>query len=129
MNSLQEMAEKISAMAKGYTQAMRVTEEDEVCDNPLSSQSAKKIIEDCQKFYDSMAIQNVDLRVCTNKSETVDFEQIGRDFWYTRNGHGVGFWDRPHVYIEDSANQLCDIVEMFGETWFYTGNDGFVYEM
>ena len=21
-------------------------------------------------------------------------EQAGRDFWFTRNGHGVGFWDR-----------------------------------
>lgn len=27
-----------------------------------------------------------------------DPAQIGHDIWLTRNGHGVGFWDRPEVY-------------------------------
>jgi hypothetical protein len=24
-------------------------------------------------------------------------EQAGRDFWFTRQGHGVGFWDREEL--------------------------------
>jgi hypothetical protein len=26
--------------------------------------------------------------------DNMDEEQIGHDFWLTRNGHGAGFWDR-----------------------------------
>ena len=26
-----------------------------------------------------------------------DSAQAGRDFWFTRNGHGVGFWDREDL--------------------------------
>lgn len=69
-------------------------------------------------------------------------EQAGRDFWYTRNGHGVGFWDRealddkdaylaagsPRVgdptwadYKTASANSLGErltkVAESFGQTW------------
>lgn len=28
--------------------------------------------------------------------------QAGRDFWYTRNGHGVGFWDRDALEPDDA---------------------------
>lgn len=40
-------------------------------------------------------------------------EQFGRDFWYTRNGHGTGFWDREGELVEfgdagDRLNTLCD---------------------
>ena len=28
----------------------------------------------------------------------LDPVQVGHDLWFTRNGHGVGFWDRPEVY-------------------------------
>jgi hypothetical protein len=68
--------------------------------------------------------------------------QAGRDFWFTRNGHGVGFWDRdilekrdvweelgsPRVgnrgwdqYMEareDSlGRKLTEVAKEFGETW------------
>ena len=28
----------------------------------------------------------------------LDPVQVGHDLWYTRNGHGVGFWSRPKTY-------------------------------
>lgn len=28
----------------------------------------------------------------------LDPVQVGHDLWYTRNGAGVGFWDRPRIY-------------------------------
>jgi len=36
-------------------------------------------------------------------------EQIGHDFWLTRNGHGAGFWDRGLKYgteLTDNANSF-----------------------
>lgn len=31
-----------------------------------------------------------------------DEAQAGRDYWFTRNGHGVGFWDRGELKCDDS---------------------------
>lgn len=42
-------------------------------------------------------------------------EQNGADFWYTRNGHGVGFWDRD--YEEEIADALSSASEAFGEVY------------
>jgi hypothetical protein len=39
--------------------------------------------------------------------------QNGSDFWYTRNRHGVGFWDRG--YDEKLGDELTAISQAFGE--------------
>lgn len=33
-------------------------------------------------------------------------EQIGHDFWLTRNGHGAGFWDRGLGEIGDELTKI-----------------------
>lgn len=40
-----------------------------------------------------------------------DGEQNGNDFWYTRNGHGVGFWDRGY---EQTGDRLTEAAHKFG---------------
>ncbi len=47
-------------------------------------------------------------------------EQIGHDFWLTRNGHGAGFWDRGLEH-GDELTKLC---EPFGSVDLYAGDDG-----
>jgi len=42
-----------------------------------------------------------------------DDEQNGRDFWFSRNGHGVGFWDRG--YPDEIGDALHDAAKAFGE--------------
>lgn len=32
--------------------------------------------------------------------------QAGRDLWFTMNGHGVGFWDRPQLDAEGLGDAL-----------------------
>lgn len=34
-------------------------------------------------------------------------EQIGHDFWLTRNGHGTGFWDRGHGRIGEALTKAA----------------------
>lgn len=38
-----------------------------------------------------------------------DAEQAGRDFWFTRCGHGVGFWDREQLRdgLREKLSALC----------------------
>lgn len=64
---------------------------------------------DCADFLDQAIEKNL---LTTN-----DFEQIGYDFWLTRNHHGVGFWDRPLVYGYDKKDRLTDLADSFGEVW------------
>lgn len=51
------------------------------------------------------------------QGKTLDFDDsdLAHDFWLTRNGHGVGFWDRPEKYGEDLAEVLSEIAAGAGE--------------
>jgi hypothetical protein len=44
-----------------------------------------------------------------------DSEQNGNDFWHSRNGHGVGFWDRG--YPDEIGDGLHEAAKEFGEVW------------
>jgi hypothetical protein len=48
----------------------------------------------------------------------------GSDFWYTRNGHGVGFWDRG--YPDEIADPLTAAAKKFGEVWLCAEDFGLV---
>ena len=52
-------------------------------------------------------------------------EYAGHDFWLTRNGHGVGFWDG--YWIDPAATRLTDAAHAFGEIDLYVGDDGLIY--
>lgn len=48
-------------------------------------------------------------------------EQIGHDFWLTRNGHGAGFWDRGLGAI---GERLTEASHSYGSCDIYVGDDG-----
>jgi len=52
-------------------------------------------------------------------------EQLGHDFWVTRNHHGAGFWDRGKSGLGD---ELTKIAERYGEQnpWVYADEYGCV---
>lgn len=50
----------------------------------------------------------------------------GHDFWLTRNRHGAGFWDRG--YSAEVSNALTNAAHAEGETDWYIGDDGRVYQ-
>lgn len=45
--------------------------------------------------------------------------RLGMDIWYTRNGHGAGFFD--HSY--DNEEELMKAAEKLGETTLYVDDD------
>lgn len=54
-----------------------------------------------------------------------DWAQAGHDFWMTRAGHGVGYWDRDELSChERQVEFLCNLCDEFGEQWPYIGEDG-----
>lgn len=44
-----------------------------------------------------------------------DRKQAGRDFWFTRNHHGCGFWDRKELERDNLGDMLTEIAQTFGE--------------
>jgi hypothetical protein len=82
----------------------------------LAPETLHTMAEDCRKFQ----IENEKLLV-----EAGDTEQNGHDFWYTRGGHGVGFWARG--YPKKVGNALSEACRKYGECNLYRGDDGKIY--
>lgn len=54
----------------------------------------------------------------------LDAEQVGHDFWLTRNHHGAGFWDGD--YPEDIGQKLTDASHAYGDADLDSVGDGTV---
>jgi hypothetical protein len=55
-------------------------------------------------------------------------EQIGHDFWLTRNGHGTGFWDRFATgFGYQCGRVLTEDAKAYGTSDLYVGDDGRLY--
>lgn len=50
------------------------------------------------------------------------FEHAGRDFWYTRVGHGCGFWDGD--WDDTYSDRFDKGAKAFGEAYVEVGDDG-----
>jgi hypothetical protein len=89
----------------------------------LAPETLARIIADCAAFQEGSAW----LRA-VNAAKGYDFPgeaDAGRDFWFTRNGHGCGFWDGD--WPELHATALTDAAHAFGNVDAYLGDDGKVY--
>lgn len=81
----------------------------------FSYEAREQAATDCRSFLAHVA----HLELEANPRLTA--EQIGHDFFLTRNGHGAGFWDRGLGQLGDV---LSDVARSFGECHPYPGDDG-----
>lgn len=51
-------------------------------------------------------------------------DQLGHDFWLTRNSHGAGFWDRGL----ENGDELTEIAKQFREVELYVGDDNLIHQ-
>lgn len=103
----------------GYLAAILFSDSEEIGEltvYEIEKGSLLKIISDCEKF------QNVAKLALKNAG---DESQNGMDFWFTRQGHGVGFWDRG--YTEETTKALDLYCGQFGE--LYVLADGATIEI
>jgi hypothetical protein len=119
------------AFAEGYLEAMFFTngdsgDDDEMHLNSLGTQrltraSVLKILRDCAAFQKG-ARELLDEAYQRDYDET----QAGRDFWFTRQGHGVGFWDRTELDADDLGRKLSSEARKFGEIYAFAQR-GWIY--
>lgn len=114
---------------RGYIEAMffpRASDPDDELHgctfDDLSPEALAQIQTDCTGF---VGLASEVLANACRADPAYDLTRAGGDFWYTRNGHGVGFWDRG---LPESVSQPLDtLAQTFGEVWPYRGDDGKVY--
>lgn len=83
----------------------------------IAPETLSQMREDVEAFVNSVEEAGWDTSWWTD-------EQMGHDFWLTRNGHGAGFWDRGQGQVGDDLTALA---KPYGEFSLYIGDDGKVY--
>lgn len=81
----------------------------------LPEETINEMRTECADFIDYCERENIQL--------PEDDEMNGHDFWLTRNGHGVGFWDRGY----ENGDELTKAAKTFGSCDLYPGDDGNLY--
>ena len=110
----------------GYVEAMFFTNGDTSDDDEsllnglgtvrLTVAARKRIREDCRKFLGHIMPDGCFVQQWIDRFPGNDYETAGRDFWYTRQGHGCGFWDGDwRDGDDDIGDDLTTAAKTFGE--------------
>ena len=83
----------------------------------IGEETMREMREDCAAFMRTNAADLAAMMEATGR----DMSSMGHDFWLTRNGHGVGFWDRG---AGDLGDRLTDACEAYGGVDLLIGDDG-----
>jgi hypothetical protein len=103
-----EMDRKELKFFNAYKEAIYFTDTGDA-DQPESGAELCEVFEresaiDCLAFFSRIRCYLSDDQI----------EQAGHDFWFTRNGHGTGFWDRKDFYNADYYSMFSQIADTFG---------------
>lgn len=97
-------------------------------DSDFADETRDKIENECARFLIRHAAL---LQRCVfdarDQFKDYGWSDIGADFWYSRNGHGVGFSDRGNNVCWSKAQETCGYGTSFGELTLYVGDDGLLY--
>ena len=128
-----EAFNSLDAFTQGYIEAMFFTstgyEENGDLEHAtvaeLASETQDKICAQCAAFQEDNAalLAQAYGRQGKYEREPYDARRAGHDYWYTRNGHGTGFWDRG---LGELGDQLAKAAR-YHESTLYRGDDGLLY--
>lgn len=114
--------------AQGYVEALFFTStgsgDDEELENAtfedLAPETLASIIADCAAWQKSNeALLDSAYEAHPGYAET----RAGHDYWFTTQGHGVGFWSRDMGAIGDALSKACSC----DARDLYLGGDGLLY--
>lgn len=123
-----ELFNGLDAFTKGYLDAMFFTIDEDLnqCTlADLSDETMSAIFLDCERFKrDNAETLAAAIETCI-RAFAVNEGDAGIDFWFTRNGHGSGFW--AGYWPEPYATQLDEAAKNYGSVDLYQGDDGLLY--
>ena len=131
LNKTGRAYDSLSGFAQAYVEAMFFTncdsgDEDEFKANRLGTErltrrALQRIAADCARFEADNAAT---IAECIAAGKTLD--SIAHDFWFTRQGHGVGFWESSRGYPGDTGAKLDAAAKKMGEVYPYFSR-GWIY--
>lgn len=122
---------ELDAFTQGYIEAMFFTDASDPDDGDLANATfaelapaaLEKIVSDCARFQAENRA-DLDEALDTGRINGYDDMGAGRDFWYTRNGHGVGYFDRN---LGDIGDVMDKAASKWGQVDLYRGDDELIY--
>lgn len=123
---------ELDSFTQGYIEAMFFTNTGSGDDGDLENASVaeladdtlQEIVKDCVVFQVTNRA-DLDEALDNGRINGYDETRAGHDFWYTRNGHGCGYWDRD---LGDVGDKLADICrKQWHAVDVYRGDDGLIY--
>lgn len=98
----------------------------------LAPDSLAEIIADCKAFQEKHAEFLDRAYELTADGLAYTPTRAGHDFWFTRNGHGVGYWSRDFKDDDSGLDDcigdaLSDCAKEFRQVDSYLGDDGKVH--
>lgn len=118
--------ENLDEFTQGYIEATFFTETGTGDDGDLEHATISElapitiatIIADCAAWQEANA-------ALLQEAYTHNYTPVraGRDYWYTRNGHGTGFWDRD---LDKAGERLTDACK-YQTVDMYRSDDGLIY--
>lgn len=114
--------DSLDEFARGYVEAMFFTNcdsghENEFIANELGVERLTRAsVATIKAQCDAFQAQAAELLKQAYERGDYDAEQAGRDFWFTRQGHGVGFWDRDQL-DGTLGDKLSAAARSFGESY------------
>lgn len=120
----------LDGFTQGYIEAMFFTNASDPDDGDLADATVTDLAPETLELIksDCAAFQaEADALLSVAYDRDYEPEQAGRDFWFTRNGHGVGFWDRAVLDADDLGDKLSEVARKAGGYDLYCGDDGLIY--
>lgn len=117
--------------AKGAVAAALFTADDEIGNRDqfdIDGESLAKLNSECQSFQRDNAEALDEAYACVPYAPDEQFSsamRAGMDFWFTRNHHGCGYWDRG--FGRALADHLTTMAHQYRETDLYRGDNGRLY--
>lgn len=122
------MNDDLQKFTLAYVQAIFFTEtgdlEQPESDVELDPEFELDIQAECRSFwrrFGCYVTSDICIKHCGSRNYAIS--AAGADFWFTRNGHGVGFWE-PRRWPECYRKMLDAGAKSYGEVWTYESDDG-----
>lgn len=120
---------EIEEMALGYITAALFTADEDIIPPKSGEFDASPYLPRVPKsvMADARALCLAFYKANTADLATYPAANAGHDLWYTRNGHGVGFWEADHC-TEEEGERLTESAKSLGERYVYKQRGWFYIE-
>ena len=121
-------AKDVQTMADAYVTCALFTEQSELGIPERSGEfDSSPHIGRVTKDSKAMALDLCTVFYHANAADLADYpaDCAGHDLWYTRNGHGVGFWEADHCTKEE-GERLTNSAKRLGEAYMFKGKGGWI---